>query len=46
MNSERLLWIDLLKFLAVFGVIGIHVSSAALNVNPLFSFNWYQGVFF
>lgn len=46
MNSERLLWIDLLKFLAVFGVIGIHVSSAALNANPLFSFNWYQGVFF
>ena len=46
MNNERLLWIDLLKFLAVFGVIGIHVSSAALNANPLFSFNWYQGVFF
>lgn len=46
MNNERLLWIDFLKFLAVFGVIGIHVSSAALNINPLFSFNWYQGIFF
>lgn len=46
MKNARLVWIDFLKFLAVFGVIGIHVSSAALDVNPLFSANWYQSVFF
>ena len=46
MKNERLLWIDLLKFLAIFGVIGIHVSSTALNINPLFSSNWYQTIFF
>ena len=46
MKNERLLWIDVLKFLAVIGVIGIHVSSTSLNTNALFSSNWYQGVFF
>ena len=44
MYSKRLLWIDWLKFLAIFGIIGIHVSSNFINTN-LFSLGWYSGIF-
>ena len=45
MENKRLLWVDWVKFLAIFGVIGIHVSSPLLDSNILFSLKWYQGVF-
>ncbi len=45
MENSRLLWVDWIKFLAIFGVIGIHVSSSLLNSKILFSLEWYQGVF-
>jgi surface polysaccharide O-acyltransferase-like enzyme len=45
MESNRLVWIDALKFLAIFGIIGIHVSSSALSKEFLFSSMWYQSVF-
>lgn len=37
MESKRLVWIDVLKFVAIFGIIGIHVSSSALSKEFLFS---------
>lgn len=43
MDSNRLLWIDVLKFLSIFGIIGIHVSSIFSSVE-LFSSVWYQSV--
>lgn len=45
MEYGRLLWVDWIKFLAIFGVIGIHVCSPLLNSNFLFSLKWYQGAF-
>lgn len=44
MNQNRLLWIDWIKFLAIFGIIGIHVTSSLLSPDILFSSKWYQGV--
>ena len=44
MHSERLMWVDWLKFLAIFGIIGIHVSSNFIDSN-LFSLGWYSGIF-
>lgn len=44
MKTDRILWVDWLKFLAIFGVIGIHVSSSLLTTDFLFSYKWYQGV--
>ena len=44
MKTNRILWIDWLKSLAIFGVIGIHVSSSLLTPDYLFSIQWYQGV--
>lgn len=44
METERILWVDWLKFLAIFGVVGIHVSSSLLSPEYLFSIQWYQGV--
>ena len=44
MNSKRLIWIDVLKFLAIFGIIVIHVSSGFLSDEFLFSSTWYQAV--
>lgn len=44
MKTNRILWVDWLKFLAIFGVIGIHVSSSLLTQDYLFSAQWYQGV--
>ena len=44
MNSKRLIWIDVLKFLAIFGIIVIHVSSGFLSDEFLFSSIWYQAV--
>lgn len=44
MKVGRILWVDWLKFLAIFGVIGIHISSFLLTSDFLFSFEWYQGV--
>ena len=44
MKTDRILWIDWLKSLAIFGVIGIHVSSSLLTPDYLFSIQWYQGV--
>ncbi len=37
--------IDLIKAIAIIGVLTIHASSAA-NVSPVGSFNWLSGVFF
>lgn len=34
-----------MKTVAIFGIIGIHVSSQLLNPDFLFSLKWYQGVF-
>lgn len=45
MENSRLLWIDWIKFLAIFGVIGIHVCSPLMVSDILFSAKWYQGVF-
>ncbi len=45
MNQTRLIWIDILKFSAVIGVILIHVSSLLLSEEYLFTSNWYQAVF-
>ena len=45
MQENRLVWVDCLKFLAIIGVIGIHVSSSLLSEDILFSLNWFQGVF-
>lgn len=45
MANERLLWVDWIKFIAIFGVIGIHVSSSLLNPDIAFSSQWYQGIF-
>lgn len=45
MQENRLVWVDCLKFLAIIGVIGIHVSSSLLSEDILFSPNWFQGVF-
>lgn len=45
MESKRLVWIDVLKFVAIFGIIGIHVSSSVLSKEFLFSSMWYQSVF-
>ena len=45
MENKRLLWVDWIKFIAIFGVIGVHVSSSLLNPDILFSSEWYQGVF-
>lgn len=45
MDENRLVWVDCLKFLAIIGVIGIHLSSSLLNNDILFSSNWFQGVF-
>lgn len=44
MENNRLLWVDWIKFIAIFGIIGIHVSSSLLNPDILFSLKWYQGV--
>ncbi len=44
MNQKRLLWIDILKFLAITGVILIHVSSLLLSKEYLFTSSWYQAV--
>ena len=44
MNQNRLLWVDWIKFLAIFGIIGIHVTSSLLSPDILFSSKWYQGV--
>ena len=44
MNNDRILWIDWVKFLGIFGVIGIHITSPLLSANYLFSSEWYQGV--
>ena len=38
------MWVDWLKFLAIFGIIGIHVSSNFINSN-LFTLEWYSGIF-
>lgn len=45
MANERLMWVDWIKFLAIFGVIGVHVSSSLLNPEIVFTSEWYQGVF-
>ena len=45
MESKRLVWIDAFKFVAIFGIIGIHVSSSALSKEFLFSSMWCQSVF-
>ena len=45
MVKDRLLWIDWLKFLAIFGVIGIHVTSPLIGPQFFASFKWYQGIF-
>ena len=45
MESNRLVWIDTIKFAAIFAIIGIHVSSSALSKEFLFSSMWYQSVF-
>lgn len=44
MINKRILWIDWIKFFAIFGVIGIHVSSSLLNPDYLFTISWYQAV--
>ena len=44
MYSKRLMWVDWLKFLAIFGIIGIHVSSNFINSN-LFTLEWYSNIF-
>lgn len=44
MYSKRLMWVDWLKFLAIFGIIGIHVSSHFIDYN-LFTPEWYSGIF-
>ncbi|WP_405290561.1 acyltransferase [Methanobrevibacter sp.] len=44
MKTDRILWVDWLKFLAIFGIVGIHVSSSLLTPDYLFSIQWYQGV--
>lgn len=45
MLDKRILWIDWIKFLAIFGVIGIHTSSSLLDSEFLFTFTWYEAVF-
>lgn len=45
MIKDRLLWIDWLKFLAIFGVIGIHVTSPLINPQYFASSQWFQGVY-
>lgn len=45
METGRLLWIDWMKFISIFAVIGIHISSSLLTPDSLFSIAWYQGVF-
>lgn len=44
MSNKRILWVDWVKFLAIFGVIGIHICSQFLSPNILFSSTWYQAV--
>ena len=44
MSNKRILWVDWVKFLAILGVIGIHVCSQFLNPDILFSLTWYQAV--
>lgn len=45
-GKERLLWIDWLKVIAIFGVIFLHTSSQYMNPEILYSFNWYVGAVF
>lgn len=43
-DSNRILWVDWLKVVAIIGVLGLHCSSAFFNPDILFSFNWHVGV--
>ena len=44
MEEKRILWVDWLKFLGIFGIVGIHITSSLLSSNILFTSQWYQGV--
>ena len=45
MENKRILWIDWVKFLAIIGIIGVHVSSTLVSPEFLFESKWFQGVF-
>ena len=44
-KTKRILWVDWLKFFAIVGVIGVHMSSSLVTPEFLFSSKWFQGVF-
>lgn len=45
-DSNRILWIDWIKALAVIAVGIIHVCGGYLQDNLMFSYNWYVAIFF
>ena len=45
-NTERILYPDILRIIAIFAVITIHVSGTQFHVSPITSYNWQITNFF